>query len=176
MNRHLSTRQNSRWFMPRLGISAVLLLASFGLFVYWSWGWVIPLISLAALIAGFIVNPWNQDIVKKLITRKGLAAIALSAIAISVISVVIPFPPDIPPCCMVGPMRERGLPITYITQQKSFSDNDGSWHALDDEYGDHHGLVSIGAVWLMADVMLWALYIFYGVHGMRSLKARGHAS
>lgn len=190
MSRDGQVQSRRRLFTTRLVLSAILLSIAFGLFLYWSWGMPLPgdviepgrisrsyllryaLVPLVILIVGLLTAPWDQKMVRDFITRKTLTVLGLSALGVSLLSCFVPFPPVTPPCCMVGPMRERGLPITYIIQEKPFSDEDGPWRGPEDEFGDQTAPIGFSVIWFSADVTIWALYLFYGTYFRKSLKLR----
>ena len=128
----------------RIAVSAMLfVLATAGL-IYWGagmpdggirlnmdleallhfFGWLTLVFFLAvvvALIGAFLLLPK----LKKPGTRslKQWSIAVLCAVVATLVSLAVPIPQDYPACCMVGPTRERGLPVAYTTSTASFGQN-----------------------------------------------------
>jgi len=164
--------------LKNIMLSIVLVLLATVLFSLWAMGlpysgdlWAIVttssvyqliylIVPVLVLFFGLKVLPGRLKGFRALLRPKVIAATFVLAIVLTAISPLVPFPSDHPPCCMTGPTRERGLPITYMTSSKEFGV----------KYTEPYPPASINVGWAIIDVALWSGLILYAYRVKNILK------
>lgn len=172
------TSKNTR---IRIAGSIILLLSSTAFITYWGMGlpfpgdvvnidkeylWVLApflVIPLVWLIVAIALLPGGVNKFFKGIRLKIGLLVLIIATAVTLLTAFVPFPADTPGCCMIGPSRDRGLPIGFAHSQQEFG------LGSTDPYPEPE--YNFG--WLATDIVIWSFVVLY-IHRVRTITGGKH--
>lgn len=165
----------------RVAGSIILLLSSMVFIIYWGMGmpfpgdvvtidkeylWVLSpflLIPLVWLIVAIALLPGGVSKFLKGIHLKIGLLVLLIASTVTLLTTFVPFPADTPGCCMIGPSRDRGLPIGFAHSQQEFG------LGSTDPYPEPE--YNVG--WIVTDIVIWSFIILY-IYRVRTIVGGKH--